>query len=196
MTPGIGPQMGAMPTSITDLSATDPGHIEQAARLLFDAFRDRAAAWPDIESARREVMESLEPGKISRVAVDEAGNVVGWIGAQEQYDGAVWELHPLVVAAHVRRRGIGRALVEDLESIIVHRGALTLWLGSDDEIDETSLGGVDLYTDLPAKLASFKSSGDHPAEFYRRLGFSIVGVMPDANGRGKPDIFFAKRLAK
>ena len=180
--------------SIVDLSTSDSRYIEQAAQLLLDAFRNRAAAWPDIESARGEVYESLAPGKISRVAVEEAGEVVGWIGGQPQYDGAVWELHPLVVAPHVRRRGIGRALVEDLGKGVVERGALTLWLGSDDEIDETSLSRVDLYDDLPAKLASFRSGGDHPADFYRSLGFSIVGVMPDANGRGKPDIFFAKRI--
>ena len=182
--------------SIVELSTCDLHRIEQAAELLLEAFRNRAAAWPDIESARREVLESLEQGKISRVAVDEAGKVVGWIGAQAQYDGAAWELHPLVVGPHVRRCGLGRALVEDLESIIVQRGALTLWLGSDDEIDETSLSRIDLYDDLPAKLASFRGGGDHPADFYRRLGFSLVGVMPDANGRGKPDIFFAKRIGK
>lgn len=35
---------------------------------------------------------------------------------------------------------------------------------------------------------------DHPYEFYPKMGFAIVGVMPDANGIGKPDIFMAKRL--
>jgi hypothetical protein len=35
---------------------------------------------------------------------------------------------------------------------------------------------------------------DHPYECYRKLGFVIVGVIPDANGFGKPDIFMAKRL--
>jgi aminoglycoside 6'-N-acetyltransferase I len=182
--------------SIVDLSTFDSRHIEQTAQLLLDAFRDRAAAWPDIDSARQEVLESLEPSKVSRVAIDDGENVLGWIGGHPQYDGTVWELHPLVVAPHVRRRGIGRALVENLEKAVAERGALTLWLGSDDEIGETSLSRVDLYDDLPAKLASFRSGCDHPADFYRRLGFSVVGVMPDANGRGKPDIFFAKRVGK
>ena len=27
-----------------------------------------------------------------------------------------------------------------------------------------------------------------------RVGFTVVGVMPDANGPGKPDIFLAKRV--
>jgi aminoglycoside 6'-N-acetyltransferase I len=34
----------------------------------------------------------------------------------------------------------------------------------------------------------------HPYEFYKKVGFTIVGVLPDANGFGKPDIFMAKRV--
>ncbi len=179
---------------IMDLSASDEPRVAQTAELLYGGFRDRAAAWPTIESAREEVIESLTPGKLSRIAIDDGGQVIGWIGGQPGYDGAVWELHPLVVAEQFRRRGVGRALVADLESIVVARGGLTLWLGSDDEINETSLSNVDLYDALPAKLLAFRSGGDHPYDFYRRMGFRIVGVMPDANGRGKPDIFLAKRV--
>jgi aminoglycoside 6'-N-acetyltransferase I len=35
---------------------------------------------------------------------------------------------------------------------------------------------------------------DHPTAFYQKLGFQIVGVMPDANGIGKPDIIMAKDI--
>jgi aminoglycoside 6'-N-acetyltransferase I len=31
-------------------------------------------------------------------------------------------------------------------------------------------------------------------EFYQKLGLVIVGVMPDANGLGKPDIYMAKQV--
>lgn len=140
------------------------------------------------------MIESLDEGKISRVALDDDGRVIGWIGAQPQYDGRVWEIHPLVVHPDERRRGIGRALVRDVERIVASRGALTLWLGSDDEIGETSLGNVELYDDLPSRLERVRVTGGHPFPFYERVGFRIVGVMPDANGRGKPDIFLAKRV--
>jgi aminoglycoside 6'-N-acetyltransferase I len=179
---------------IIDLEPSAADHIAQTARLLHEAFLHRTASWPDIASARDEVLRSIEPENMSRVAIDETDRVVGWIGGQPQYDGVVWELHPLVVAAHARRQGIGRALVRDLEALVAARGAVTLWLGSDDEIGETSFADVDLYDDLPARLRDFRAGGNHPAAFYERLGFRLIGVMPDANGPGKPDIFFAKRI--
>jgi aminoglycoside 6'-N-acetyltransferase I len=181
--------------SIHGLSPDASDWREQAARLLFESFRDRSPAWPDLAAARAEVDDSLEPGRISRVWVVD-GAVAGWIGGQPQYDGHVWELHPLVVSDRHRGRGIGAALVRDLESAVAARGALTLWVGADDENFETSLGGVDLYDDLPARLREVTGGGAHPYAFYRRMGFQIVGVMPDANGRGKPDIFLAKPVGR
>jgi aminoglycoside 6'-N-acetyltransferase I len=47
----------------------------------------------------------------------------------------------LAVAESHRRRGWGRALVEDLERLVKQRGGVTLWLGSDDELGETKLRG-------------------------------------------------------
>jgi aminoglycoside 6'-N-acetyltransferase I len=35
----------------------------------------------------------------------------------------------------------------------------------------------------------------NPLAFYQRVGFEIVGVIPDANGPGKPDILMAKRVS-
>jgi aminoglycoside 6'-N-acetyltransferase I len=181
--------------TIHDLSTAAPEWREQAAWLLFESFRDRSPAWPDVAAARTEVEDSLQPGKISRVWVAD-GIVEGWIGGQPQYDGHVWELHPLVVSERHRGRGVGAALVRDLEAAVAARGALTLWVGADDENFETSLGGVDLYGDLPARLREVTGGGVHPYAFYRRMGFQVVGVMPDANGRGKPDIFLAKRIGR
>jgi len=36
----------------------------------------------------------------------------------------------------------------------------------------------------------------HAEAFYQKCGFVIVGVVPDANGLGKPDILMAKRVPR
>ncbi len=45
------------------------------------------------------------------------------------------------------------------------------------------------------QAAAIRNPGGHPYEFYQKLGYVIVGVVPDANGFGKPDIYMAKSLA-
>jgi aminoglycoside 6'-N-acetyltransferase I len=181
---------------IVELTIERRDLVDDAARLLHETFLTRTADWQNLESARQEVLDSLAPDRISRVAVSQAGAVVGWIGGISMYGGHVWEIHPLVVAAHARRRGLGRALVADLERTVRERGALTLWVGSDDENDETSLSGADLYGDVPGAIRSIRNLAGHPYEFYLRIGFTIAGVVPDANGPGKPDILLAKPVRR
>ena len=74
-------------------------------------------------------------------------------------------------------------------------GGLTILLGSDDETDMTTLSGVDLYPDVWPHIRNIRNLCDHPFEFYQKCGFVIVGVVPDVNGLGKPDILMAKRVA-
>ena len=180
---------------ITDLHPNDPVAVEQAAQALHIGFREQSPdAWPDLAAARSEVRQALEPGKLCRVARDVDGSVLGWIGGRLSY-ARVWELHPLVVHPAVQRRGIGRALVEDLEVQVRKRGGMTILLGSDDETDTTTLSGVDLYPDVWSHIKSIRNLRGHPFEFYQKCGFVIVGVVPDANGYGKPDILMAKRVA-
>ena len=182
--------------SIVDLArGGEEKTLGEAAALLVEGFRDDwPDAWPDLDAALEEVRDSLGEGRISRVALDHEGAALGWIGGIPSYGGNVWELHPLVVHPGFQRLGIGRALVTDLEARVRERGGLTLWLGTDDEAGMTTLSGVDLYPNVLEHLASIENLRGHPYEFYQRLGFSLVGVMPDANGLGKPDIYMAKRL--
>jgi aminoglycoside 6'-N-acetyltransferase I len=182
---------------ISDLRPDDEPLIGRLALLLVEGFREHwPEAWPNLEAALAEVRASLQTDHLSRVATGDDGTVLGWIGGIPQYRGRVWELHPLVVAPDFQRQGIGRALVADLEEQARARGGLTLWVGTDDEDGRTSLANVDLYDNLPQRLASIRNLGGHPYEFYQRLGFTIVGVTPDANGPGKPDIHLAKRLLR
>ena len=172
----------------TDLS-------RQAAQLLVDAFREHwPDAWPTPGEALQEVQEMLESGRICRVAIDEQGNLLGIIGGIPGYDGNVWELHPLAIQPSQQGQGIGRALVEDLEEQVRLKGGLTITLGSDDEDDMTSLSNVDLYEDLWEKIRDIRNYKNHPFAFYQKLGYVITGIVPDANGRGKPDILMAKRV--
>jgi aminoglycoside 6'-N-acetyltransferase I len=177
-------------------SRDDENIIQQAAVLLNEGFREHwPGAWEKMEEALEEVREMLAEDRIMRVALDDDGTVLGWVGGiDEGYDGNVWELHPMVVRKDRHKRGIGRALIADLEDRVRERGGLTLTLGTDDVDSMTTLAHVDLYVDTWEKIRTIRNLKGHPYEFYQKMGFTITGVMPDANGPGKPDIYMSKRL--
>ena len=147
------------------------------------------------KDAEAEVRRMLSKKRVAFAAITE-NRVAGIIGAIPQYGMTGWELHPLAVLKAYQRRGIGTALIEALENDVAARGGIMLYLGSDDESGTTSLYGADLYDDTFGKLANIKNIGGHPFPFYEKCGYKIVGVFPDANGIGKPDIWMAKRIAK
>lgn len=181
---------------IIDLLPADSGLAEQAAVALVEGFREIApSAWQTLEAAREEVAECLEEGRLCRAAVDDDGRLLGWIGGRYSY-ARVWELHPLVVLPSQQGRGIGRALVLDLEKLVAERGGLTLMLGTDDETGSTSLGGLDLYPDVWRHIGAIRNLRRHPFEFYQKLGYVVIGLVPDANGWGRPDILMAKRVGR
>jgi aminoglycoside 6'-N-acetyltransferase I len=180
---------------IITLAPTDNHLISEAAQLLVDAFREHwPEAWPTLEEGMKEVHEMLEKERICRVALDESGNLQGIIGGIPNYDGHVWELHPLAVRPSLQGQGIGRALVEDFEAQVRSRGALTITLGSDDEDNMTSLSQVNLYENLWDKVRDIRNLKNHPFKFYQKMGYIITGVVIDANGVGKPDILMSKRV--
>ena len=169
--------------------------LQQAAQLLVDAFCEHwPDAWPTFEEGLKEVHEMLETERICRFAIDERGNLLGLIGGIPGYHGHVWELHPLAVQPNRQGQGIGRALVEDLEEQVRLRGGLTVTLGTDDEDSMTSLSNVNLYENTWEKIQNIRDLKGHPFGFYKKLGYVITGVVPDANGIGKPDILMAKRI--
>jgi len=175
---------------IVDLSPEHPELLEQAAELLVDRMPE---GWPTLTAAREHVREMLDPARLTRGYV-RGSRLLGWVGGLEHYPNHIWELHPLVIHRDHERRGVGRALVTDLEDRVRELGIHIMYVGTDDELDQTSLGGVDLFPDVLAKLAALENLRDHPVGFYQRLGYSVIGVMPDANGFGKPDILLARRL--
>ncbi|MDX1377290.1 MAG: GNAT family N-acetyltransferase [Anaerolineales bacterium] len=170
--------------------------IQQAAQLMVDAFREHwPNAWSTFEDGLEELDEMFQDGNIIRAAIDDKGHILGIIGGIPQYDGHVWELHPLAVQPSMQAKGIGRALVQDFEEQVRQRGGLTITLGTDDEDHMTSLSNVDLYENTWDKIRNIRNLKNHPFEFYQKMGFIITGVVPDANGRGRPDILMSKRVS-
>jgi aminoglycoside 6'-N-acetyltransferase I len=106
----------------------------------------------------------------------------------------VWELHPLAVRPASQGKGVGKVLVAALEERIKKAGGLTVMLGTDDEIDGTNLYGRDLYPDVLSAAQQIAVTKGHPYVFYQKLGYVITGLIPDANGFGRPDIIMCKRL--
>lgn len=167
--------------------------IEQLALMLNEAFPGQDG-YPTLQQARDEVLESLTEGRISLVALEENNEVLGWIGAIPTYRGHAYELHPLVVRADLRNQGIGRRLVAEMEKYLRHLGAIIVYLGTDDVNNQTNIGGVDVYPNPLEHALRLESTKNHPCAFYSKLGYKVVGILPDVNGFGKPDIFMAKRL--
>lgn len=175
---------------IIDFPRTDEDMKSAGATLLAQCF---SHAYGDC--AEEQIALCMEEERIALAAVDK-GELVGFIGAIPQYGVTGWELHPLAVAKTHRKKGVGRSLVESLEWECAARGGITIYLGTDDEFGQTTLSQGDLFENTLEKIAGIKNLKEHPYEFYQRVGFQIVGVLPDVNGMNKPDIWMAKRLAQ
>lgn len=165
-------------------------HERQSAELLREAFPEAYG-----ENPEEEVRSILQEERIAVKAVFK-GELIGLVGAIPQYGNTGWELHPLVVKKELRGKGVGGKLVLFLEEKVAESGGLTLYLGTDDETGATSLSEGDLFQDPFRKIAEIRNYKGHPYEFYQKMGYIIIGVLPDANGIGKPDIWMAKSLVR
>lgn len=182
--------------AIAALRDLTPDQQERCAVVLVEAPRHMPSAWLDLASAREEVGSFLTGAdRRAWAALGPQGDVLGWIGCIPQHSHAA-ELHPLVVDPRFQRLGVGTRLVRHLEAELRRRRVGAVWLGTDDDFGGTNLFGVDLYPEplrhLPGLAATARG---HPFTFYRRLGYAVVGVLPDANGPGRHDILMAKRLS-
>ena len=180
---------------IITLTKEDESLVQQAAQILMDAFREHwPEAWPTIKDAQQEILEMLDAERICRAVIDDQRKLLGIIGGIQQYDGHVWELHPLAIQPEMQGRGIGKMLAEDFEEQVRQQGGLTITLGSDDEDHMTSLSDVNLFVNLWDQVKNIRNLKHHPYEFYQKMGYVITGVVPNANGIGKPDIIMSKRV--
>jgi len=180
-------------SQIVNMVELSKEQLLQAAQILTD---ELPLGWGSLKDAMEEIDMRLfkEKGNTLLAAVKNDA-VLGFVGILPHYNGKVYEIHPLAVRRDVQGRGIGTTLVAAIEDAARGQGGLTVYLGTDDEKEpgQTSLANVDLYDNFPNKIANF-AAGDHQAAFYLKMGYAVVGVVPDANGRGKPDIMLAKKL--
>ena len=169
--------------------------IDALAHLTFWAFKVHAPNWlPSEADARRQVLSATAPDRINRVLLSPQATPLGWIGVMPINQGRIWEIHPLAIAPDQQGHGYGRMLVQAIERLATERGVLGLLAGTGDTTGATPLYGMDLYQNPCAGVHKLSGRENHPVTFWQKIGFTIVGVVPDAEGRGKPAITLAKRI--
>lgn len=181
---------------IIDLNPSDQSLIDALAELSVAASQVHLPDWlTGLEDAHEEIRDASKPDKVVRVLMAD-DEPAGWVAAGPMW-GRVWELHPLLVDPRHHGCGLGTRLVRDIERFAAAAGALTMYLGTSDMTGATSLGGIDLFDDPIAALAELRildTENGHPASFWLRAGYSLVGVTPDAEAEGQPSIQFARSL--
>ncbi|MCL1998169.1 MAG: GNAT family N-acetyltransferase [Turicibacter sp.] len=172
--------------------------LEQAKRLLLDTFT-KVGMWLDLDEkeAAETIEESLEDGNIC-IGIKIGEQLIGWVGLRPMYK-LTWELHPLVLAMEWHGRGYGKILMQELEQQARKRGIIGIFVGSDDEAGKTSLSNPTITNENVAaifdEIRNISNYDSHPYEFYVKCGFSIVGIIPNANGKQKPDILLWKDIS-
>lgn len=167
----------------------------KAAGILKDAFMALGNShWPDLEAALLEVRECAASPNIC-IGLCDGSELLGWVGLRPMYE-KTWELHPMVVSPGSQRSGVGRTLIAELEKRARELGIIGIALGTDDEHDQTSLSQVDVDSEnIFREIINIRNLRRHPFEFYKKCGYSIVGIIPNANGRRKPDIWMWKDIS-
>lgn len=188
--------MNAISLHIVDLSPDDRKLIDVLVPLSVRAAALNSPLWlPTLEHAHDEIVRVATEAAACRVLL---GNGVprGWIGVDACADTA-WEIHPLLVDPECHGCGIGSRLVAAVESCARAAGVLTMTLSTSDATQATTLGGADLFDDPLGALALIDvvdPARGHAFRFWQRVGYTIVGVLPDAEGAGVPSIQLAKTL--
>jgi aminoglycoside 6'-N-acetyltransferase I len=178
------------------IDRTDSILVDELARLTYKAFKTHAPDWlPTTADARRRVLQAAAPDRINRVLLNPHAKPLGWIGVTPINHGRIWEIHPLAIAPAEQGKGYGSMLVNEIEWLAQLHGVLGLLVGTSDETGATPLYGVDLYQNPCELLNRLTCAEQHAVTFWRKVGFTVVGVLPDAEGRGRPGITLAKRVA-
>ena len=182
-----------MATRIVPLAELSAAQLAEAAQVIRDALAHMPETWDKPGEAEAEIDTFFTDEDRRGWAALDSDAVVGMIGRVHTHS-HTWELHPLVVDHPHQHNGIGTKLVAHLESEAKAAGILTIWLGLDDTYGGTNLFGRDIFFDVLTSADTIEEALGHPFRFYQRLGYVVIGLLPDVNGFGQPDILIGKRI--
>ena len=171
--------------------------IKKAAEILYITFTgaDRNRWLKNQKEAFDEVKECVEKPNIC-IGIKTVDELIGWAGIRQMYE-KTWELHPMVIKKEYQGKGYGRLLLTEIERMASLKEIIGLVAGSDDETNSTSLSEREINGgNIFDEIKNIKNYRNHPFEFYRKCGYTIVGVIPNANGQNKPDIWLWKDIRK
>jgi ribosomal protein S18 acetylase RimI-like enzyme len=129
----------AMPgfsVAVREATAEDAEALRALALELADALGDRG---PRPEAAQARLLELLEEPRARVLVAEDENSVVGaaslWIKPDLAHGDTVVEVPMLVVSKNARRRGIGRLLIEKIQSIATAENAALIELVATREND-------------------------------------------------------------
>ena len=171
--------------------------INQAAEILYITFTgaDRNQWLKNQKEAFDEVKECIEKPNIC-IGIKAGEELIGWTGIRPMYE-KTWELHPMVIKKEYQGKSYGRLLLKEIERIAQLNGIMGLVAGSDDETNSTSLSEKEINGEnIFDEIRNVRNYRNHPFAFYQKCGYTIVGLIPNANGQNKPDIWLWKDIRK
>ena len=167
---------------------------KQAAQILLETFSEDNM-WPDLnEKTAFETVNECIAGENIAIGIKNKDQLIGWVGLRPMYK-KTWELHPMAIKHEFKRKGYGKILINELEIIAQENEIIGIVAGSDDEMNKTSLSEKEITREnIFEEIKNIKNYKNHPYEFYIKCGFSIIGIIPNANGPNKPDIWLWKDI--
>jgi aminoglycoside 6'-N-acetyltransferase I len=170
---------------------------KQAAKILYVTFNKiNGNIWLKNENnAIDEVEECIKGTNICK-GIKLKNKLIGWGGLKPMYD-KTWELHPLVIIDEFQDKKYGKILLNEIERVANKNGIIGIVAGSDDETNSTSISEKEINGEnIFDEIKNIKNYKNHPYEFYIKCGYSIIGIIPNANGQNKPDIWLWKDIRK